>query len=243
MRVLPTLSLLLLLLCVRASAQEDEPDKLYAAEDFTPDEPPGADKLIADLDTNNDGKISYDEMKGRFTKWRRVQLKMEAKEAPSEEDQRKEDEEIISQALSDPDADGGDPLGFSFTDKNRDGKVTEEEVVASIMDEHNMEDPDNQSPMPEWEKEVLTKHERLRFAAADSDGDGSLTRKEFALFRSKLYPHVDEEMIHDWATLETKHAFKQHDTNDDSHLDRGEVEKAHDDLWYQTHPPGMHDEL
>ena len=57
------------------------------------------------------------------------------------------------------------------------------------------------------------------------------------------YPKVDREMVELWSKAEAHHAMKEHDADEDSHLDAGEVAKAHDSIWYMTHPPDMRDEL
>merc|ERR1712232_1040249 len=86
-------------------------------------------------------------------------------------------------------------------------------------------------------------YERKRFTAADDNKDGKLSKAEFSGFRTKRYAHIDKEMIDEWSALEVKQVLVEHDANSDGHLDKSELEQAHDSLWYMTHPPELRDEL
>ena len=46
-------------------------------------------------------------------------------------------------------------------------------------------------------------------------------------------------MVERWALVEAKHAMEQYDEDKDSYMNAAEVEKAHDTLWYLTHPPDL----
>lgn len=40
-----------------------------------------------------------------------------------------------------------------------------------------------------------------------------------------------------WVALDVKNAFQQHDKDQDGYLRGGELENAHEELWYTTHHP------
>lgn len=200
---------------------------------------PGTDKLLKDIDHNKDGKISEGELAARISKIKKLELAQGK-------------DELSADTIVNMDHDDGLSEEFKELDRDGDGKMTEKEVLASMQadDDHLVTTGDGEQPPGvdlELEKgfhQAASQAEMKRFAAADGNQDGHLTREEWTGFRHKPFPEVEKEMMPTWTKLEVRQALLDHDKDGNRELDRAEVEAAHDTLWYLTHPPHLsHDEL
>jgi Ca2+-binding EF-hand superfamily protein len=144
------------------------------------------------FDANNDGKVSLNEILD-FSKQARKDINAK----------RSKDE-------------------FSLMDENKDGKISVDEMTAfsfgaPLPDEVEMPAPSGAEAEEEKRIEKLKAVEKLKFKAADKDGDGFLTEDE-AL--GVLYPEHHDEVLH----VQTHHELKDRDKDGDGML-------TYDEFW------------
>ena len=135
---------------------------------------PGAPKLIEDVDRNNDGRISKDELWKRLHRMKEAELAMDA-EVP------------LNKAYLPPD----DPhvlAEFNNVDTDDDGSISELEAVNAVVEDAPLDIAEDAEAAAQHTRyqELTADHEVLRFHAADSNEDGKLSLREFSSFRSKL---------------------------------------------------------
>lgn len=208
------LFLVLSTLATYVSAQDDEPDETggddpLESDMLTPEQLQG---LVGKLDTNQDGKVSMDEMMSFASKMRHQIAHKDAGAVIEEMDSDKDGFLSLEELMKDmeyQDADEADKLEaaaskqleeakFKAADEDGDGKLSPKEVPALFY--------------PEVSPDVLEVASAASFKQKDSDGDGFLTSKEFWEMTDGTDPSDEEEQD-----------FKRLDKNGDGKLNVEEI--------------------
>ena len=216
------------------------------------DESPGVEKILSDVDTDKDGKVSLDELAARLLKVRELQIvkefgmKNEYILMSGEHDENDPDAEEEIALARDNFAHEFDTLDGKH---DNDGYLSEDEVMAEMKEHYADMMAEKMATTDEGlegeYEEAALEMERLKFRAADADADGKLDKVEYVAMMTRTWRNVEVAMAPTYARLDAKVMLKQHDRDHSKDLDKEEVTHAHDEeyVWYDTHPPHLRDEL
>lgn len=191
-------------------------------------------KVFADLDTDNDGILTSEEVVGRFTKLAAHQVKNDAVDDAGASDDESDD--VSLNGLSKEDA-------AKFAEETQ---QVEEERFAEVdtdksgalewpeMEKYVVGDPDeSQWSEDEIKRETartasIVKVEKLRFGAIDADKSGGLNLAEFMVFHTTTLPELDVMMYAEMMRHDVAQAFNEGDENEDGTLDKAEFSSQHE---------------
>lgn len=207
--------------------------------------PPTAAEILADVDADNDGKITLEELVARITKVSRAQRAAD-REDPSFEEENEEESVAEMQSPSQHVKDA-----FAEADKDGDGYVSLGEILHQVdQDMMGMYDGEEATMDEEMKLELKEEAELTRNAQARrfekaaekvDQRDGRLDLKGFAYFNTRHWREIDEMMLPD-PESDAKRLMKSVDVDGDGVLTAVEV-AAHEHMHHSTHPQHLADQL
>ena len=162
---------------------------------------PPLEQLISDLDANADQRITAEELLARISS---VRAKLDDQELNAESTGEREisaeEKQSIEEEFVEFDKDGSGAVSeaealLQFEETSLDGEAEE----AQADDEEEDAEASRRSRLEAAEidegyREVSREMERQTFRASDSNGDGSLDRDEWLLYRLEIYPEIHRTM-------------------------------------------------
>jgi len=193
------------------------------------------EEVWTSLDANGDGKVSAAEIAMRLRK-----VNLAHKEHSADTGMRDED---VQKRMDFPDE--PDVGEFEDTDKDKDGNITEAELIQHTMEtfKEGMEEGMDETMKKDEERElqIEVNREKALFKEADLDHDGQLTLQEFIYSRHKHFPELDEYFLD--TDSDAQYHLEELDTDKDGSISAEEMRDGHGKIVHVTHPSHLRELL
>lgn len=219
---------------------------------------PSVDRVIYDLDQDNDKRIGLHELVSRFitiqqqlaappadnppelSTAERRRIGTEFSELDTDSDGYVDEQELMQQFLTDDIDDAARPAAARDDDSRPHDDAYEDAILHG---DEELELSAEEQAIDAGFREASIEIQKQTMRLSDENGDRRLDALEFLLLRRQRHPELHRQMIPTFAKLHARQELLECDEDGDGLLDKAELQMHIERLWRQTHPERYKDEL